>query len=91
MDLKDVHSKLLQYCHRGENIFNSIAQISRHYSAETTHGMFLRAIGDHLRTAGFNAATHSIISWWTRIDEYTVCRALLGHNGLLDSTPRKQL
>jgi hypothetical protein len=76
---------------RGTSVWTRKSYFMNFYNGVTTNGMSLSAVGRFLRTAGFSIETHTLLSWYTMIDMYVVCRALLGHDQLLDSTLPSQL
>jgi hypothetical protein len=89
--LQDVEDALEQHqqsygstVHKG---LSTVRYFSKFYKSEHTHGMTLAAIGDYLRSVGFNPNTHRITSWFSGVDCVIFHRAILGHSQLLDYTP----
>jgi hypothetical protein len=72
-------------------MYNAKTTFERHYNAEHTHGMSLSAVGSAPRRVGFDPATHVLVSGWAAMDNDIIYRALLGHNALLDKTPRERM
>lgn len=92
IDLGDLEDLLAAHQgDRGTSTFMRKRYFQKFYNSTTTNGMSLSAGGRHLKTAEFTPETHKVISWYTSVDEHVFCRAILGHDQVLDPTPGVQL
>ncbi|KAJ4340954.1 hypothetical protein N0V95_007356 [Ascochyta clinopodiicola] len=94
MDLDDLETTLTQRQSNQQKLPSSWMKKSsfiRFYNHTHTIGVSLSAIGRRLRAEGFTPGTHKLVSWWSTVDTDVVCRALLGNDDLIDTTPPAQL